>query len=246
MKDKIKNNKKIIILAFVVVVLVGASIYAISNSNSNTASETTTKGTAKVVGDLKITDITSKIKASGNSSDPTYYYGIGGIIENLSISGYDSIDDGSYVVEVKYHDSNGNIVEIDTVDYISKESAKKSSFDRTSFQYSFTLKEKISIGKVEIKLLDKNGNELASTTYQFNNNAYEDDTEDISPDDTSSSSSSDSSSTGTFEDGFKDGASDAWAGRSPIYSGDPIIYADPYQAGYADGYQNYLSYPEYK
>lgn len=238
MKDKIKNKKVILLL---VIAVIGISAIALSN-NSNTSE---TIGTGEVIGELKITDITSKVEAGGASSSPVYYYGIKGIIENLSITGDSVINDKSYVIETKFYDPDGNLIERGTPRII-KESATKSKFDTISSYSSFTSENKRSVGKVEINLLDKKGNVLISTTYQFNNNEFEDKTVDRSSsssssdssDSSSSDSSSSSSSEGTFEDGFRDGQADAKAGNPAKYSGDPISYSDPYQAGYADGYQN--------
>lgn len=230
MKDKIKNKKVILLL---VIAVIGISAIVLSN-NSNTSE---TIGTGEVIGELKITDITSKVEAGGASSSPVYYYGIKGIIENLSITGDSVINDKSYVIETKFYDPDGNLIERGTPRII-KESATKSKFDTISSYSSFTSENKRSVGKVEINLLDKKGNVLISTTYQFNNNEFEDKTVDRSSSSSSSDSSDSSSSGETFEDGFRDGQADAKAGNPAKYSGDPISYSDPYQAGYADGYQN--------
>lgn len=118
MKDIIEKNKIIIILVIGAVILFGLVAYTSLNHDSNSSTETETlEGSPKVLGALNIADITSNVLVSEHS----YSYYVEGIIENLSVDSSIWSSDDSYVIEAKYYDSNGNLLELET-GWIEKES----------------------------------------------------------------------------------------------------------------------------
>ncbi|MCL2157677.1 MAG: hypothetical protein FWH54_06615 [Methanobrevibacter sp.] len=113
--------------------------------------------------------------------------------------------------------------------------------DDGSFEYQLNIPQDVDSVSITFKASSEGNKSDSSVSLSLSRNKPVENKPDSSSSDDSSSSNSDSSSSsssGTFEDGFMDGAADAKAGRPAKYSGDPIMYGDPYQAGYADGYRN--------
>jgi len=219
------DNKAILILIIISIIGLLVIGYSILNNDSNSG-ETP-----------YITDIV--VEESPNIT----FTQIKGTIGNVAINSKISKD---YVVEVKLYGSDGNLLDKREDKTITRINDKKGYFSVGMF--------KTGGEKVEIILSNVNGDVLASTIYYVNssNKTAENKTESSSSlsdsssfsSNSSSSSSSSSSPSGTFKEGFTDGVTDAYYGRSCKYSYGAYYFGDDeYKSGYADGYQSYLQDP---
>ncbi|MGL4669210.1 MAG: hypothetical protein ACRCVG_01235 [Methanobacteriaceae archaeon] len=240
MNDKIKDNKLIIILvvAIAVIAIIGAITY-------NTDLSTSLSGPEKII---KVKQKLSAVYPKNNPNDIEYGYTVYGEVQNLRTFGDEY---SKYDVKASFYDSENNVVDEDSDTIYSREDHLK-SFDVRSEK-----KSKINMSKVVIELINPDGDIVANYTFNINMDLMEEpkgyepySSSSSSSNTSSSSSSSDSSSSsslGTFDDGFKAGVKDAYAGKSSKYSSYDYYYGNNnYKAGYYDGYQNYLSYPQYK